>query len=169
MQKLRNEIQALEAQMIELNEARENLAKVNERYDKSKQTVAEKGREIKALKDRIKELEKELKLDKIVAEIKIVLWANIGQSITDQWQYIETIHEQLELIAKAQREIQRSRASLGNIPEVANRMINVLNNRTSAQLATMGISNKTETILLIKRVLTLRSLVQTLERRTQDM
>ena len=48
-------------------------------------------------------------------------------------------------------------------------MINVLNNRTSAQLATMGISNRTETILLIKRVLTLRSLVQTLERRTQDM
>ena len=146
MQKLKNEIQALEAQMTELNEARENLAKVNERYDKSKQTVAEKGREIKALKDRIKELENELKLDKVVAELKTVLWANIGQSITDQWQYIETIHEQLELIAKAQREIQRSRASLGNMPEVANRMINVLNNRTSAQLATMGILNRTETI-----------------------
>ena len=83
MQKLRNEIQVLEAQMKELNEARENLAKVNERYDKSKQTVAEKGREIKALKDRIKELEKELKLDKVVAELKTVLWANIGQSITN--------------------------------------------------------------------------------------
>ena len=55
------------------------------------------------------------------------------------------------------------------MPEVANRMINVLNNRTSAQLATMGISNRTETILLVKRVLTLRNLVQTLERRTQDM
>jgi cell division protein FtsB len=37
MQKLKNEIQALEAQMTELNEAREKLAKVNERYDKSKQ------------------------------------------------------------------------------------------------------------------------------------
>ena len=58
----------------------------------------------------------------------------------------------MELIAKAQREIKRSRASLGNMPEVANRMINVLNNRTSAQLATMGISNRTETILLVKRV-----------------
>ena len=67
-----------------------------------------------------------------MVELKTVLWANIGQSITNQWQYIETIHEQLELIAKAQREIQRSRASIGNMPEVANRMINVLNNRTSA-------------------------------------
>ena len=155
--------------MRELNETREKLAKVNDRYDKSKQSVAEKGREIKALKDRIKELENELKLDKVVAELKIVLWANIGQSINDQWQYLETIHEQLELIPKAQTEIQRSRAALSNIPEIATRMINVLNNRTSTQLAAMGISNRTEHIQLIKRVLTLRNLVQTLERRTQDM
>jgi len=101
MQKLKNEIQALEAQMAELNETRDKLAKVNDRYDKSKQVVAEKGREVKALKDRIKELENELKLDKVIAGLKEMLWANIGQSITDQWQYIETIHEQLELIPKA--------------------------------------------------------------------
>ena len=55
------------------------------------------------------------------------------------------------------------------MPEIATRMINVLNNRTSTQLAAMGISNRTEHIQLIKRVLTLRNLVQTLERRTQDM
>jgi len=169
MQKMKREIEVLEAQMAELNQTKEKLATVNERYDKSKQSVAEKGREIKALKDKIKELEKELTLDKVTTELKTVLWTNIGQSITNQWQYIETIHEQIDLIGKAHREIQRSRASLGNMPEIANRMINVLNNRTSAQLATMGISNRTETILLIKRVLTLRNLVQTLERRTQDM
>ena len=33
----------------------------------------------------------------------------------------------------------------------------------------MGIGNRTETISLIRRVLTLRNLIQTLERRTQDM
>ena len=55
------------------------------------------------------------------------------------------------------------------MPEVATRMINVLNNRTSTQLANMGIPNRTEAIQLIKRVLTLRNLVQTLERITQDM
>jgi len=145
------------------------LATVNERYDKSKQSVAEKGREIKALKERIKELENELTLDKVTAELKRVIWLNIGQSIIDQWHYIETMYEHMDLIAKAHREIQRARASLGNMPEVANRMINVLNNRTSSQLATMGIANRTETIVIIKRVLTLRSLVQTLDRRTQDM
>ena len=55
------------------------------------------------------------------------------------------------------------------MPEIAARMINVLNYRTSSQLIKMGIGNRTETISLIKRVLTLRNLIQTLERRTQDM
>ena len=166
MQKLKNEIQVLEAQMLELNSAKESLAKINDRYDKSKQTVAEKDKEVKALKNKIKELENELKLDKVVVELKIVLWANIGQSINEKWPYIETIHEQLDLIPKAHTEIQRARAALSNMPEIATRMINVLNNRTSTQLAAMGISNRTEHIQLIKRVLTLRNLVQTLERRT---
>ena len=73
MQKLKNEIQALEIQMAELNQTKEKLATVNERYDKSKQSVAEKGREIKALKERIKELESELTLDKVTAELKRVI------------------------------------------------------------------------------------------------
>ena len=75
----------------------------------------------------------------------------------------------MDLIPKAQTKIQRSRAALRNMPEIATRMINVLKNRTSTQLVAMGISNTTEHIQLIKRVLTLRNLVQTLERRTQDM
>jgi len=165
MQKMMKEIEALEAQMAELNEAKEKLATLNEKYDKSKQSVAEKTREVRALEKKIKELEKELSLDKVVAEIKKVLWANIGQSITDQWKYIETIHEHIDIIGRAHKESQRARASLGNMPEIANRMINVLNNRTGPQLATMGISNRTDTILLVKRVLTLRNLVQTLDRR----
>ena len=104
-----------------------------------------------------------------MAEIKKVLWANIGQSITDQWQYIETIHEHMDLIGRAHKESQRVRASLGTMPEIANRIINVLNNRTGPQLAAIGITNRTNTILLIKRVLTLRKLVQTLDRRCQEM
>ena len=155
--------------MTELNGAKENLAKLNEKYDKSKQNVAKKGREIKTLKERIKELEKELTLDKVVAEIRTVLWTHIGQSIMDQSQYIETIHEKMDLIGKAQREVHRARASLGSMPEIASRMINVLNNWTGPQLAAIGISNRTKTIQLIKRVLTLKSLVQTLDRRSQDM
>lgn len=148
---------------------RRNLATVNERYDKSKQTVAEKEREVKALKEKIKELEKELSLDKVIAEIRKILWIYIGQSITDQWQYIETIHEHIDLIGRAHKQNQKAKEALGNMPEIANRMINVLNNRTCPQLVAMGISNRTDTILLIKRVLTLRNLVQTLDRRFQEI
>jgi len=155
--------------MAELKETKENLAKLEEKYDKSKQNVAERTREIRSLEKRIKELEKELTLDKTISEVKKILWAKIGQSITDQWQSIEAIHDQIELIKVAQFENMKARASLGNMPEIANRMIQVLNNRTGTQLVEMGIRNRTDTILLIKRVLTLRSYVQALDRKCQEM
>lgn len=75
----------------------------------------------------------------------------------------------MDLISWAQFENQKARASLGNMPELANRMIQILNTRTGAQLAEVGIRNRTDTILLIKRVLTLRNYVQTLERECQEM
>jgi len=169
MEEMMKQIKALEVQMAELKEAKETLAKIEVRYDKSKMDVAKKTREVKALEKRIKALEKELTLEKTLAEVKKILWAKIGQSITDQWQSIEIIHEQMELIGLAQFENQRARASLGNMPEQANRMIQFLNTHTKEQLAAIGIRNKTDTILLVKRVLTLRNFVQNLERKFQEM
>jgi len=169
MQNMMKEIQALEAQMVELKDAKNKLAQLEEKYDKSKQHLAERTREVRALEKRIKDLEKELTMSKVITEVKRILWAKIGQSITDQWQYIETIHDQMDLLNRAHAENQRARASLGSMPDIATRMINVLNNRTGLQLATMGIRDRTDTILLIKRVLTLRNYVQTLERRCQDI
>ena len=113
---------------------------------------------------KIKALEKELTLDKTLVEIKKILWAKIDQSITNQWQSIQTIHEQIELIHRAQFVAQRARALLGNIPEHANKMIQFLNTHTKEQLAALDISSRTDT-----RVLTLRGFVQTLERKCQEM
>jgi len=79
------EIQALEAQMVELKDAKDKLAQLEEKYDKSKHHLAERTREVRTLEKKIKELEKELTLDKTIAEIKKILWARIGQSITDHW------------------------------------------------------------------------------------
>jgi len=155
--------------MVELKDAKEKLGQLEERYDKSKQHVAERTREVRALEKKIKELEKELTMEKTIADIKKILWARIGQSITDHWQSIETIHEQMDLLSRAQAENQRARASLCNMPEIANKMINFLNNRTGLQLAAMGIRDRTDTILLIKRVLILRNYVQTLERKCQEI
>ena len=83
MEEMMKAIKELEIQMTELKEAKDKLAKLEASYDKSKMTVAEKTREIKTLDNKIKALEKKLTLDKILVEIKKILWAKIGQSITD--------------------------------------------------------------------------------------
>lgn len=71
------EIKSLELQMEELKEAKEKLAKIEVSYDKSKVVVAEKTREVKTLVKGIKELEKDLTLQKPLAEIKSILWTKI--------------------------------------------------------------------------------------------
>lgn len=117
MEEMMKEIKELEVQMSELKEAEEMLAKIEVSYDKSKITVVEKTTEVKALENKVKSLEKDLTLHKTLPEIKTILWTKIGQSIIDQWQSIQKIHEQIELIEKSQVEIQKARASLGNMPE----------------------------------------------------
>ena len=82
MEEMMKAVKELEVQVTEVKEAKEKLAKLEASYDKSKMTVAEKQREIKALDNKIKALEKELILDKTLAEIKKILWAKINQPIT---------------------------------------------------------------------------------------
>lgn len=169
MEEMMKVVKELEVQMTEQKEAKEKLAKLEVSYDKSKITVAKKTREIKAMDNKIKSLERELTLHKTLAGIKTILLAKIGQSIFDQWKSIQTIHEQIELIGMAQLETQRARASLGNMPEQANRMIQFLNTHTKEQLVALDIRNRTNTILIVKKLLTLMNFVQTLERKCQEM
>ena len=79
--------------------------------------MAEKRREVKELENKVKALENELLLEKPLAKTRRILWDNIGQSITDMWKSIQVIHEEMDLVAAAQEEIQRTRDSLGNMPE----------------------------------------------------
>jgi len=159
MEDMMKEIKPLELQMAELKEAKEKLARIEVSYDKSKITVAEKTREVKALEKRIKELEKDLTLHKTLAEIKTILWTKIGQSITDQWQSIQTIHDQIELIGIAQFETQKARALLAKKLEQTNRLIHFLNTHTRDQLAALDIQDINNTILKVKKVLTMRNFV----------
>jgi len=169
MQKLRQEIQVMQAQMTELNKTKETLAKIEEKYDKSKQNVAEREREVKSLRKTIAELEKQLNFEKVTAEVKKVIWTAIGQAVTNQWEYIIAIYEQIGLIGTAKKELYRARNDLGNMADLAPKMIEVLNYRNSSQLIQMGIANRTETISIIKRTTTMKSLIQTLDRRVHDM
>jgi len=55
------------------------------------------------------------------------------------------------------------------MPDEANKLIHFLNKINKEQLEELGISDRTDTILEIKRVLAKRTLMQNLERRCQDM
>ena len=110
-------MEELRLQVSELKRVKEQLEKVEKGYDKSKVSVAEKIREVKALENRVKALEKDLSLDRPLGEIKGILWANISQSISDVWRSIQNIYEQIDLIAVAQVEIQKARTLLGHMPE----------------------------------------------------
>jgi len=117
----------------------------------------------------VRALEKDLSLDKPLREIKVILWANINQSLSNMWRSIQVIYEQIDLIAAAQVEIQKTRTLLGQMPEQDNRLIHFLNTKTSEELEALQIRNRIGTILHIKKVLTMRVLMQNLERRRQDM
>ena len=145
------------------------MANIEKKYDASKIRVAEKTREIKALERKVKTLEQELTFNKPLAEIKKILWTNIIQSINDVWASIQVIYEQIDLVKATHEEIQRTRALLGQMPEQANKLIHLLNNRTKGQLEALGIPNRTDTILEIKSVLTKINLMENIERRCQDM
>lgn len=58
---------------------------------------------------------------------------------------------------------------MGNMPEQANRLILFLNTHTKEQLAALEITDKTNTVLTLKKVLTMRNFVHTLERKCQEM
>lgn len=56
---------------------------------------------------------------------------------------------------------------MGNMLEHANKLIHFLNARE--KLAALNISDRTNTILIIKKVLTMRNFIQNLERKCQEM
>jgi len=63
-------MEELNLQVLELKQVKEKLAKVEQSYDKSKMNVAEKTREIKKLENKVRALEKDLSLHKLLAEIR---------------------------------------------------------------------------------------------------
>jgi len=65
--------------------------------------------------------------------------------------------------------MQKAMDALGNMPEHANRLIYFMNTHTKEDLAKLDIRNRTSTILIIKRVLTMRNFIQNIERKCQEM
>lgn len=79
------------------------------------------------------------------------------------------MHEQMDLMGQAQAEIQKAKTVLGNRAEQENRMIDFLNRHEREELAAIGIPNRTEAVLTVKKVLTLRNYVQDVERKCYEI
>lgn len=122
-------MEELKLQVIELKQVKEKLAKAERNYEISKISVVEKIREIKALENKIKALEKDLTFDKHLAEIKKILWTKFTQSMNDVWPSIQVIYEQMDLVKATHGTIQQARAQLREMPEQANWLIYFLNTK----------------------------------------
>jgi len=103
------------------------------------------------LTERIQKLGKELTLKEPLAQAKQQLWANIINSVNDIWPSIQVIFEQKDLIKEATEAIQKVKEELGNKPKEANEIIKFLNYKNKQELEEIGMSDRTETILDVKR------------------
>ena len=91
----------LKLQVTELQSLKFQLSTLENKYDQSKMSVAEKTREIKKLEKLVKALEKDLTMERPVSELKEILWYNIIQSIKNIWSSIQIIYEQRDLVRLA--------------------------------------------------------------------
>ena len=84
--------------------------------------------------ERIKVLEKDLKLKEPLGYMKEILWANIIDSINEVWPSIKIIFEQTKLVKTATEAINKTREELGDKPEEANQLIKSLNSKNMYQM-----------------------------------
>lgn len=115
--------------------------------------------------EKIKVLENDLTLQKPLRDIKEMLWANIIDFVNDVWPFIQVIFMQTVLLKVATEAIHKTIEELGDKPEEANQLIAFLNNKNRYQLDELGIEDRTGTIIEIKKILTKRNLMLSLEKK----
>jgi len=111
------------------------------------------------LNDRIHQLEKELSLKEPLAQAKQHLWANIINSVNDISPSIQVIFEQNDLVKEASEAIQMVKADLGEKPEEASKIIKFINSKNKYELEELGMTDRIETILEVKKVISKRNLM----------
>jgi len=82
---------------------------------------------------------------------------------------VQIIFEQKELIEKATETIVQGREKLGEMPTKASNIIKFLNSKSKYELEEVGISDRTATILEVKKVLTKVNLIDQLEERCETL
>ena len=104
-----------------------------------------------------------------LAQEKQKLWANIINYVNDIWPSIQVIFEQKDFIKLASQAIQKVKEELGKKLEEAVEIIKFLNSKKKQELEEIGISDRTETILEVRKVISKRKLMTQLEDKCQNM
>lgn len=79
--------------------------------------------------------------------------------MNDSWPSIQIIFEYKELIEKATETIVQGSEKLGEMPIEAANIIKFLNSKSRYELEEVGVSDRTSTILEVKKFLTKRNLI----------
>jgi len=115
------------------------------------------------MSERLKAMEKDLTLEKPLGKAKERLCTNIVDSVNDIWPYIQVTFEQIHLIKLATEAIWKVKIELCEMLEEATRIIQFLNAKNRYKLQELGIDDRIDTILKVKRVLSKRNLMQSVE------
>ena len=111
------------------------------------------------LLEKLQKVERDTSIGQTLAKSKENIWMNILDSINEIWPSIQIIFEKKELIEKATETIVQRSEKLGEIPTEASNIIKFLNSMSRYELEEVGISDRTATILEVKKVLTKMNLI----------
>ena len=83
----------------------------------------------------------------------------INEAMIEIWSSIEIIFEQEELVQRSKEVIKEIKENLAQKPGEANALIRILNSYTKEELEEYEITDRTETILEVRRILTKMNLM----------
>ena len=89
--------------------------------------------------------------------------------LNEIWPSIQIIFEQKELIQKENEAIATIKAQIGYKPATTKNIIKFMNSKNMYELDDLGIDDRTETILEVKKVLTKKSLILQLEEKCHSL
>lgn len=126
---------------------------------KAEATRATKLEKSQRLLENLSQVERDTSIGQTLVQAKETIWMNILDSMNAIWPSIQIIFEKKELIEKATQTIVQGREKFGEMPTEATNIIKFLNSKSRYELEEVGISDRTSTILEVKKVLTKRNLI----------
>jgi chromosome segregation ATPase len=157
----------LNAKEIELDESRRTVSTYETEINLLKEHIGEKERQLKKIqgsKEKLQEeydtLKTKLSGKPYLMGARHLIWDKIMEHVNKMWKCFIIMEEEANLVKKVEKDIAKVEQELGDKPQVANKIIRVLNSKTKEELNQIGVKDRTSTIMDFEKVLTKRNLIQ---------